>query len=94
MLDIFSDQEFEFRLDRLLSTEDLAGVPGLREVEAFLEGKECIANITVESEVSARSEALYGIVQRLRERGYQLHSVSQRQQSLENVFLHLTASAK
>ena len=94
LLDIFSDQVFEFRLDRLLTKEDLAGVPGIREVEAFLDGNECIANIMVESEMSARSEALYGIVQRLRDRGYQLHSVSQRQQSLENVFLHLTTSAK
>ena len=94
LLDIFSDQVFEFKLDRLLSKEDLASVPGIREIETVMEGEEAIANIMVESDNTLRSEALYGIMQRLRECGYQLRSVTHRQQSLENVFLHLTSSAK
>lgn len=90
LLDLFSDQVFEFRLDRPAPAEDLASVPGVRHAEAAMEDNECLVRVTVDYDHAARSEALYATVERLRERGYQLRSVSQRQQTLENVFLHLT----
>jgi len=92
ILDIFSDQVYEFRLDRLADEAEVANLPGVLDAEARLEDEEPLLVVTIEPESEARSRALYAIVQRLEERGFLLRSISQRQQTLENVFLHLTSS--
>ncbi len=93
LLGLFSDQAFEFRVDRLPDASEFADVPGVYKVIPLLmEGDEPVLVVQVDSEPARRSKALYGTVARLRERGYTLHSISERQQTLENVFLHLTAS--
>jgi ABC-2 type transport system ATP-binding protein len=92
LLELFSDQVYEFRLDRPPENGVLAGVPGVRSVQTRVEEEGPVVLITVEAEPAARSEALYGTVQRLREHGCQLRSISQVQQTLENVFLRLTGT--
>jgi len=90
LLDLFSDQVFEFRLDRRPADGQLADIPGVRNVEIGPETEGTLMIATVAPELEARSEALYATVQRLRDEGFLLHSVSQRQKSLEEVFLSLT----
>ena len=95
LLELFSDQTFEFRLDRLPDEEEFAGIPGvLRATTSLEEEGEPVLTVTVEPELGARSQALYSTIERLKRRGYLLRSVSQRQQTLENVFLRLTGPKK
>jgi len=91
LLDIFSDQVFEFRLDRRPTEGQLAEIPGVRGVEMGPEGDGTVMEVTVAPELASRSEALYATVQRLQDEGFLLHSVSQRQKTLEEVFLSLTS---
>lgn len=92
LLDVFSDQTFVFRLDRPAEdglADDVPGVISTSNEDAEM-GPEFVVRIAHEPE--ARSAALYGVTERLRERNYQLLSVNQRQQNLESVFLQLTTS--
>ena len=91
LLDLFSDQVFEFRLDRRPTDGQLAAIPGVRRVEIGPEEEGTLVLITVEPELEERSEALYAIIQRLHDQGFLLHSVSQRHRTLEEVFLSLTS---
>jgi ABC-2 type transport system ATP-binding protein len=94
LLDLFSDHAFEFRLDRLPGAEEFLGIEGVHEVTPILgDGDEPTLVVLADAEREKRSAALYGVVARLRERGYLLHSINERQQSLENVFLNLTSGA-
>jgi len=94
LLDLFSDESFEFRLDRLPATEEFAGLPGVKEVTPrLMEGDAPVLVVHVETDREQRSAALYQTVARLEERGYLLLSINERQQTLENVFLHLTESS-
>ena len=100
LLDIFSDQTFEFRLDKLPDAAEFADIDGLHDATPCFAGScaptpvsdddEPMLAVRVDSERDRRSRALYATVARLRERGYLLHSITERQQTLENVFLHLT----
>ena len=92
LLGLFSDPVFEFRLDRLPGAEDVANLAGVRSVDFRMEEDTAVLTAVVDEELNARSGALYALVDRLRERGFQLRSVSQRQQTLENVFLRLTSA--
>ena len=49
--------------------------------------------VHVAPEFDLRSEALYGVVERLRAQGLRLRSITHRQQNLETIFLRLTTSA-
>lgn len=94
LLDLFSDRRFEFRLDRLPQASEFAGIPGVREITSYFRNQdEPVLAAHVDSEPATRSEALYVLVERLRQRQYVLHSINERQQSLENVFLHVTSDA-
>ncbi len=90
LLDYFSDQVFEFRVDRVPDPVEIDGIANVRSaiVEANLDDPMVV--VTVDEGLDTRSEALYATMHRLQERGLRLRSVSQRQQSLENVFLRLT----
>jgi ABC-2 type transport system ATP-binding protein len=92
LLELFSDLVFEIRLDRLPTLEDVGAIPGVRGVELSEGDAEPMLLVRVEEELSKRSEALYATMERLRARGFLLRSISQRQQTLENVFLRLTDS--
>ena len=90
LLDVFSDPVFEFKLDRLVPYSILDGIPHINEVNVRIEEEGPVLAVALETDLDARSRALYEVVQRFRDQGVLLRSVSQRQQTLENVFLRLT----
>jgi len=90
LLDYFSDQVFEFRVDRAPDAAALEGIPQVRSALVESNGDDPMIVIAVDQELEARSQALYATMCRLQEIGLRLRSVSQRQQTLENVFLRLT----
>jgi ABC-2 type transport system ATP-binding protein len=90
LLDVFSDPVFEFKLDRLVPDSILDGIEHINEVTMRIEEEGPVVAVALEPDLDARSRALYDVVQRFRDRGVLLRSVSQRQQTLENVFLRLT----
>jgi len=90
LLDYFSDQVFEFRVDRAPESGALDAIPQVRGVSVETNGDDPLIVVSVDAEIEARSEALYATMQRLQQLGLRLRSVSQRQQTLENVFLRLT----
>lgn len=90
LLDVFSDPVFEFRLDRLVPDSILEGIPSVNEVTTRVEEEGPVLSVALQPELEARSRALYEVVQRFRDQGILLRSISQRQQTLENVFLRLT----
>lgn len=93
LLDYFSDQVFEFRVDRFPQPAELEGIAKVRNVTVETNTDEPVIVITVDEALDERSEALYATMHRLQECGLRLRSISQRQQSLENVFLRLTRSS-
>lgn len=90
LLELFSDIVFEIRLDRLPGPDVLNGVLGLRHAELSVKEDVPTVVISVEDDDKKRSEALYETLARLRSAGFLLRGVTQRQQTLENVFLRLT----
>ncbi|MCX5769091.1 MAG: ABC transporter ATP-binding protein [Candidatus Hydrogenedentes bacterium] len=90
LLDVFSDPVFEFRLDRLVPSSILDGIAHINEITMRVEEEGPVVAVALEPDLEARSRALYEVVQRFRDQGVLLRSVSQRQQTLENVFLRLT----
>jgi len=91
LLDLFSDQVFEFKLDRLPTEDQVASLPGVGIVERSMTDDGALLAISVPPELDTRSQALYATMDRLQREGFLLRSISQRQQSLENVFLRVTA---
>lgn len=94
LLDIFSGHVFVFRLDRLPPETLFDHIDGLTdlELEMTTDGPQAVVRVT--ADLDRRSDALYGVVGRLREAGYRLRGITQRQQNLESVFLELTSKKK
>lgn len=92
LVNLFSDQTYAMRLDRLPANGDIASIPGVIEVrtEDEEEGPTCIVRIEPEPEI--RSAALYSVVESLKREGLQLRAINQQQATLENVFLQITSS--
>jgi ABC-2 type transport system ATP-binding protein len=92
LLDVFSDQIFIFKLDRMPQANGLAGIRGVLDIQTELaeEGPLLIARVARDFDL--RSDALYGLVEGLRSQGLRLRSIDQRQQNLESVFIQLTTS--
>lgn len=90
LLDLFSDQTFIFKLDRVPNTGLFNAVHGVEkvDVENGEDGPQVIVRVVPELE--ARSAAIYGATQALQQGGYLLRGIQQRQQNLEGVFLKLT----
>jgi ABC-2 type transport system ATP-binding protein len=91
LLDLFSDQVFLFKTDRAVGESELANIDGLNAVgfEQSSDGALLVAQVDQNEEL--RSRAMYAICERLRAGNYQLRGITQRQQNLESVFLHLTS---
>ncbi len=95
LIEVFSESVFEFRVDEAPLLDPLRAIPGV--VQAEVENgnqsntKLLVLHLTPKEEF--RSEALYNVVTHLRDCGIQLHSINQRQQNLESVFLQLTTSS-
>jgi len=94
LLDLFSEQVFVFKLNQSVDPTEFSLIPGIisAQMEESSEGPSLVVQVVREPE-TLRSEALYAVPARLRQSGCLLHAVSQRQQNLESVFLHLTDSA-
>lgn len=92
LLELFSDQVFVFKLDRIPAVEYVSDLEGVlsAEFEEALDGPQLV--VRVANDYDQRSAALYAVVERLRTQGFQLRAVSHRQQNLESVFLQLTTS--
>jgi len=100
LLEFFSDQSFEFHLDRLPDTAEFSDIPGVHDASACFAAShsrmpvsandEPMLVVRMDPERALRSQALYATVERLRQCHYVLHSIRERQQTLENVFLHIT----
>ena len=91
LIEVFSDFTFVFHLDRMPLTAPFEVLPGVDVAEASLEDDEPALVLTVSPDADERSEAIYRAVEELRASGYQVRSITQRKQNLENVFLRLTA---
>ncbi|MBW7863460.1 MAG: ABC transporter ATP-binding protein [Candidatus Hydrogenedens sp.] len=90
LLELFADQVFAFRVDNAPPEALFTGIPGVLSM-AREEGPEGVLLVAgLDADEGLRSEALYGVVERLRGLGCRLLSVHQRQQNLESVFLRLT----
>lgn len=90
LLELFSQQIFAFRLDRLADIAALsaaAGVPKL-ENENEDEGPTLVAHLSAGEE--ARSAELYRLIAALEQQRYTLRGITQRQQNLESIFLKVT----
>jgi len=94
LLDVFSAQRYEFRLDRVPDIAPLESMPGVDKVETLDAQEEPGLLITYPADQELRSSALYKTVHYLSENGLVLRSVTQQQQTLENVFLKITNDAK
>jgi ABC-2 type transport system ATP-binding protein len=94
LLDVFSEQRYEFRLDRVPDLEPIAALHGVSKVETMDEQVEPGVIITYPADQTIRSEALYSTMQHLSKERLVLRSVSQLQQTLENVFLKVTSDEK
>ena len=95
LLEVFADQTYEFRLDRMPDPEPFRAIPGVHDAAITVDGANSNGSIflvRLSQDEAERSEAMYTIVAQLSEEGYILSSVTQRQQTLENVFLRLTES--
>ncbi len=92
LLDVFTEQRYEFRLDRIPDLDPLTTIPGVNHVESLNGQDEPGILITYSADQEQRSEALYRTMQQLSSGGLVLRSVSQLQQTLENVFLQMTSN--
>ncbi len=90
LLEVFSQQLFVFRLDRLPELSGLQNIPGVTSLEAENadEGPLLLAHLSHNE--AERSAALYLLTARLAEQQYVLRGISQRQQNLESIFLQVT----
>jgi len=93
LLSIFSEQTYLFRLDRLPPGEDFRSIPGVSALELKSGDDGPAMTVHFDQDAALRSAALYAIMGRLEHGGFVLHAVTQRQQSLENVFLRLTGTS-
>ncbi|MBI2426172.1 MAG: ABC transporter ATP-binding protein [Candidatus Hydrogenedentes bacterium] len=90
LLTLFSDQQFEFRVDREPAAGRFQEIRGVREVSTTLSADGAVLTVRLVREPDKRSAALYEIVSTLHGDGYRLLGVNQHQESLESVFLQLT----
>ncbi len=92
LLELFAEQTYEFRVDEFADTPTLEAVPGVHGVRVAPEPEGILLTLDLDSDTELRSEALYTVIETLRARGARLRSVTQKQQTLENVFLRLTSA--
>lgn len=91
LIDVFSDVTFLFTLDRRPNARDFDRLPGVSSVAVEHEEDGPVLVVHASKEGDLRSECIYEIVERLRAGGYRIRSITQRKQTLENVFLRLTS---
>jgi ABC-2 type transport system ATP-binding protein len=90
LLDLFSDQVFSFKLSALPESAQFDDIPGVLGVAMEQSADGPVLVVTVMFDEAMRSEALFGVMERLRGLGCRVLSIHQRQQNLESVFLQIT----
>ena len=93
LLEVFSEQIFVFKVDRLPDHEVFEAIPDVVRVETEegIDGPALVVHLS--PEVEARSRALYAVTRQLEQDNFQLRAIAQRQQNLESIFLRLTAES-
>jgi ABC-2 type transport system ATP-binding protein len=90
LLDLFSDHTYAFHLDSAPEATPIRALHGVRDAQVEQESSEFHLIVRLEPDIAVRSEALYAIIDTLRNQGRELRGVHQRKSSLEDVFLELT----
>jgi ABC-2 type transport system ATP-binding protein len=90
LLDLFSDQVFSFKISALPESAEFEDIQGVLAATTEQSADGPVLVVRVAPDGALRSEALYGVTERLRGLGCRLVSVNQRQQNLESVFLQIT----
>jgi ABC-2 type transport system ATP-binding protein len=90
LLEVFSDQTYHLRVDRVPDLTPLRGVPGVINVRALDDGEGAGLNIEFTADEAVRSAALYKLLALLERAGVVLRSINHAQQNLEDVFLRIT----
>ena len=93
LLEVFADQTYEIRLDDMPDPVSYTSIPGVHDAAVEQDGVGGpMLVLRVSDDENERSEALYRVIARLQSEGRILRTITQRQQTLENVFLRLTQS--
>ena len=91
LLEVFSDQTYHLRLDRLPDLDALRGVPGVLGAGALDDDDEGTGvKVQLAADEATRSAALYAVMASLDRAGIVLRSITHAQQNLEDVFLRIT----
>ncbi len=93
LIELFSETVFVFRLDESPNLDTIKDIPGILHAKNEVKKGEKILVLHMTPNNTFRSEALYAVIEQLRNAGIQLHGIDQRQQNLESVFLQLTTSS-
>jgi ABC-2 type transport system ATP-binding protein len=90
LLDLFEEQRYEYRLDRSPDAAPLERIAGVNTVSPLDRSGDTGLLVSYTPDEAARSTAIYETMKELSNQGVMLKSVTQLQQTLENVFLQLT----
>jgi len=94
LLGLFAEKTFEFHLNRAPDLSLLRQIPGVEAAQLLDGEEEIVLAVTVARDEEDRSAALYGAIQCLHAQRILLRSITQRRQTLENVFLRLTGDTE
>jgi ABC-2 type transport system ATP-binding protein len=94
LLDLFADLTLEIRLNAAPDPKRLLQVPGVAGVDTSPFESSILCTVRLDGTTEGRSNALYGVMDSMREQGLTLLSLTQKQQSLESVFLKLTTTSR
>lgn len=92
LLEVFSDQTYHLRLDRLPDLGALANIPGVIAATALDDDEGIGIKVQLVADEAVRSSALYTLTAALERAGVLLRSIHHAQQNLEDVFLRITAT--
>lgn len=93
LLELFSDQVYDIKLDRLPEASEFNEIDGVIGCEVGGNVEEPSIAVSFPYEHGVRSSAMYDVMARLRDRGYELRGIQHRQQNLESIFLKITGEA-
>ncbi|GMU92471.1 MAG: ABC transporter ATP-binding protein [Candidatus Hydrogenedentota bacterium] len=94
LLDVFSDQTYHLRVDRLPELGPVERTPAVLGVRALEDDEGPGISVQFDKDEAARSAALYSVIGALQREGIVLRSINHVQQTLEDVFLRLTSSPR
>ncbi len=90
LLEVFSDQTYHLRLDRVPDLAPLTSIPGVLGAAPLTDDEGTGISVQLIADEAQRSSALYAVVASLERAGVVLRSIDHAQQNLEDVFLRIT----